>query len=242
MAKSIVRATREDFDIAGIDVQGLMMPDGRYKMSDADIARAALRPSRSVGDLRKAKTLELNGGNTSDLESVGDLLEVLKVKVEGYGKPLNASSIEFAAMYWATQSANSPTALALTVALSTESIQRRFDRAFNQKVTEAEYDASLALRFARLNARKGWTDVVKERMIQFGYYQDRSRVCDEFKSLTVRVNMVHFGRPHFNCDRDNMTAEQQQLIGAFELVAKRKAARYPSATPAEIVELALRAF
>jgi hypothetical protein len=236
MDNSIVRATRKDFDIAGIAITGLMMPDGEYRMSNTDAANAVDEGRRSMGNFLTStafKALQVNGS------TVG---KPLKVRVDGVLSTFNASSIELVALYWASFGSSNRKAFALTAALATESIQRRFDRAFEQKVTEAEYDAALALRLERLQARRTWTDVVKDRMIAMGYYQDSGRVRDEYKTLTVAANKALFNQPHFKCDRDNMTPEQQQLIGDFERAAQRKANKHPNATPQEIVEMVLQLF
>ena len=236
MATSIVRATRAKFDIAGIPVAGLMMPDGSYRMSNTDAANAIDENRRSMGNFFKSAPFKALQGSTSAMG------ETTKVRVDGELSTLNASPVEVVALYWASFGSSNHKAFALTAALAAETIQRRFDRAFGQHVTEAEYDASLRLRLERLNARRGWTDVVKDRMLELGYYNDSERVREEFRELTVTANMKLFNQPHFQCNRDQMTHEQQLLIGDFERAAERKARQYPNATPYQIVEMALMLF
>jgi hypothetical protein len=237
MANDIVRATRAEFDIAGIPVAGLMMPDGSYRMSDTDIAAAIDEAANSLSHIRRNKTFKALISEGSPLSQKPE-----KLSVQGNNAKLNCSTIEFAAAYWVLRSKDNNKAFALATALVTESIQRRFDRAFGQHVTEAEYDASLRLRLERLNARRGWTDVVKDRMLELGYYNDSERVREEFRELTVTANLKLFNQPHFQCNRDQMTHEQQLLIGDFERAAERKARQYPNATPYQIVEMALMLF
>lgn len=233
MATAILKATRAIVDIGGISVQGLMMPGVTYRMSDSDITSAIDEPRNSLLRARRSGQLE---------QPEGKDFGCYKVRIEGNNSRLNASSIDLAVAYWILKAPTNKKALALIGALAAEPIYRRFDRAFGIKVAEAQYDATLALKLQSLEARHAWTDVIRDRMIQHGYYNDKIRVQAEFKALTVAVNLALFMQPHFCCDRDNMTPEQMQLIGDFERAAKRKALQMPNASPAELVNAALLNF
>lgn len=249
MANSIIRATACEIDIAGISVTGLMLPNGEYRMSDADIARAVKEHLNAPARYRK---LIENNSSLPDayLESLKPLIDkgcftVQKVKFQqdsGRLSSANTSNIMFASAFWTYKSRMNDSAFALVSALATETIERRFDRAFNQKVSEAEYDARLALRLQRLEARRSWTDVIKERLEQQELYGNRVYASSVFKDLTVQVNLALFGQPHFRCDRDNMTIKQQNLVGSFETLCARKAEQFPSDTAEELVEKVLLCF
>ena len=137
---------------------------------------------------------------------------------------------------------NNERAWALTEALAGTSLDLVANDAFGRQYESGMARASIELRFNRVFARNLWTDTVRDRMIQLEYYWDKLRVCNEFKVLTIKVNMSLFNQPHFKCDRDNMGADQQQLISAFETVAARKAKQHPTATPEQIVDMALLLF
>lgn len=133
-------------------------------------------------------------------------------------------------------------AQALVYALTATSLDIIADDQFGRQYQAGKAAQMSTLRTERVLARFAWTDVVRGRMIQLGYYGDRFRVANEFKTLTVDVNIGLFNQRHFCCDRDTMTAKQQQVISAFELIAARQAEKFPMATPAEIVERSLLLF
>lgn len=236
MTKTIVRAKRTTVDIAGIEIQGLMLPDGDYRMSNTDAGKAISVGSRQLGNFRNSTAFKaLQDGGFQP----GEITEVRMPDGRAIAK---TSDLETIAAFWAYMSSSNSTAFALTVALATETITRRFDRAFDQQVTEEEYDAQLVLRFKRLDSRKLWTDVVRDRMVEHGYYQDRKRVSAEFRALTVKVNLALFDQPHFKCDRDTMNDNEQELIADFERACVRLSKKRPTALPAEIVDSALLLF
>ena len=98
------------------------------------------------------------------------------------------------------------------------------------------------LRDRRVRTRRDWTDVIRDRMIAQGYYNDRDRVTEEFRYLTIKVNQALFGQPHFNCDRDTMTKDQQETIEIFERVLVRHSNKFPDRTPEELIDGALALF
>jgi hypothetical protein len=129
-------------------------------------------------------------------------------------------------------------ASALMKALAHESVERRIDRAFGIQVEESERDRQLLDRLNRLQARRDWTDRIKEYQEREGYYMT-PKGKSEFKILTEQVNKQLFGRTHFHCDRDTMTPQQQRLIENFEITLTRQVAKYPSLAIADVVDKAL---
>jgi hypothetical protein len=132
-------------------------------------------------------------------------------------------------------------------ALVDESIERRFNIAFEQKVTEQEYNKKLAQRMERVMTRRSWTDQIKLRQEQQGYYRGEdgkvtAKAADEYRQLTTQVNLVLFGIPHFNCNRDLMSPEQQRTINIFEGLLTRWGEKYPAKTAAQLVNDCLEIF
>ena len=203
---TIIKAQRALVDIAGIEVFGYLLPDGTYKLAGRNVTDAIEEEHKTLS--RKLGVKSLKDLPNNDL-SLGQIKAIS-------GETFIPVSIEDAIEYWYLMAmTGNKKAAALLKALAIESIERRLDRVFNKEVSEKERDLKLAERFKRLEARKEWTDTVKEIQECRGYYNTR-KGTEEFKELTVLVNLKLFGTPHFKCNRDNMTPSQQKRITQFE--------------------------
>jgi hypothetical protein len=127
----------------------------------------------------------------------------------------------------------------LLLSLAEESIKRRFNHAFEVKCTEDEYNEKLKLRIKRLMARHDYTDVPLKRHVDLYGIKPESH---HYRDWTVMVNEYLFGVKHFNCNRDNMTPEQQELISDFERTAKRFASKNANFKPLELITKSLDTF
>jgi hypothetical protein len=97
----------------------------------------------------------------------------------------------------------------------------------------------LKIRIERIEARIVYTDVLMKRHIEL---YGTKPVAEDYKRWTVMVNKFLYGRPHFKCDRDNMTIEEQRIIIDFERTANRFAVKYPKITPLELIGKTLDTF
>ena len=201
-----IKAQREKIDIAGIEIFGYLLPDNTYALSGRNVTDAIEVQHKSLVEKFRVKSLKSLPHNDS---SLGEVRAVT-------GEKFIPVSIEDAVEYWYLMSMDgNKRAAALLRALAIESIERRFDRAFGKVVTEQERDLKLAERYRRLQTRRDWTDVIKDIQETQGYYKTKMG-NDEFREATVLVNRKLFGVDHFDCDRDNMTPEQQKIITQFE--------------------------
>jgi hypothetical protein len=213
-------------DLGFTKFDGLMLPNGEYAIAVPQIA--SLIQSIQNTASRDFKRL------------LGEDFSPSKQSIEGTKAQVNIVDLKiFTKILYAMAKQGNPIADSLVQALLEESFERRFDTAFNKKVSEAEYSERLAFRFKRLMARHAWTDVLRDRHIQcFGTKPSPN----QYKQWTIKANEVLFGRKHFNGDRDTMEMEEQRLVESFEYMAVRRSKQHPSAKPDDLLLLALDTF
>ena len=143
-----VRAVRAAVQIGSLTVDGFMLPDGNYRMSQTQAAECVGKPeinARRFLDSKAIKAL-LGQGYTPDTIEIESSSE----QVRGRGR-FNALPLEVVTAYWLTQlSEGNKQALSLVWAMLTESLERRFDAAFGVTRTEAERDELLSQRVQQL--------------------------------------------------------------------------------------------
>ena len=213
-------------DLGFTEIQGLMLPDGSYAVAISQLA----------------ELLSLFKGNASrDFKALlGKNFSLIKVKSEINSQPVNIVTISQATkIIYQMSLKGDKVARELMLALVDEGLDRRFSRAFGKRIDEDEYQQRLTLRMQRILARKLWTDILRDRSLDLYGVKPTSQ---QYKEWTVIVNNRLFNRDHFNCDRDNMSQEEQEYITLFEKMAERKAKLHGKATPDELVEMALAAF
>ena len=134
------KAIRATIQIGDLAVDGFMLPDGSYRMSQTQTAETVGRSediSRRFLRSRAIKAL-LGGSYTPDvLEAEG---------TEGRrGNPrFNALPLDVVSAFWLYEcSKGNKQALALCMALMTETLTRRFDTAFGVSRSEDEYNQLL---------------------------------------------------------------------------------------------------
>ena len=202
-----IKAERATIDIGGIPLNAYMLPGGEYRLAGRNVTDAIEKHDSSLREIMGVKSLKALPHADSSLS---------EVRAET-GEKFIPVAIEDAVAYWAIMaSKGNAKALAIVVALATESLERRADRAFNIKRTEQERDERLKLRINRISAFRGWTDCIKDWQEAKGIYgtPDGKK---QYADLVRLVNLRLFNQPHFNCDRDTMTIDQQLQIGAFEM-------------------------
>jgi hypothetical protein len=149
MTKSI-KATRASVQIGALEVDGFMLPDGSYRMSQAQVAQAVDKPP-----INALRFLESNALKSLLGEGYTDYTPI-QIEIEPeHGRRgqsrFNALPLEVATAYWINQCfQGNKQALALVMALATETLERRFDTAFGVTHTEQERNERLQERIRQL--------------------------------------------------------------------------------------------
>jgi hypothetical protein len=147
-----IKATRASVQIGALEVDGFMLPDGSYRMSQTQAAEAVGLSRRNVSDFLRSNAIKalLGEGYT------GTILEREEIEIEpepgkrGQSRFM-AMPLEIVSAYWQWQShRGNKKALALCIALMTETLERRFDTAFGVTRTEQERNERLQERLQQL--------------------------------------------------------------------------------------------
>ncbi len=142
------KATRATVTIGSLPIDGFMLPDGSYRVSQTQAAEAVGLTERNAREFLQSKALKsLMGEGYTDQKT-----EIEPDESQGRGGTrINAIPIEVVGKYWLWQaSKGNKKALALVDALMTETIERRFDVAFGVTRTEQERDDRLTNRIQQL--------------------------------------------------------------------------------------------
>lgn len=153
MSESI-KATRATIQLGSLTVDGFMLPDGSYRMSQTQVAEAVGLSRRNVSDFLRSNALKslLGEGYT------GTIFEREEIEIEpepgrrGQSRFLSVP-LEIVSAYWLWQAyRGNKTALTLCMALIIESLERRFDNAFGITRTEQERSDRLTQRIQQLES------------------------------------------------------------------------------------------
>ena len=142
-----IRATRASVQIGSQEIDGFMLPDGSYRMSQTQAAECVGKPEINARRFLTSKAIKalLGDGYTPDS------IEIESDKQLRGQSRFNALSLEVVTAYWFTQaSQRNKQALSLVWALLTESLERRFDNAFGVTRTETERQERLTSRVQQL--------------------------------------------------------------------------------------------
>lgn len=141
------KATRAEIQIGTLAIDGFQLPDGSYRMSLSQAADVIGLSARNAFDFLQSKAFKSLAGE-------GYTLSILEV--EASQTRFRALPLEVVSIYWAWQSyRGNKAALALTISLMTESLERRFDNAFGVSVSEVDYQQRLADRISQLEGDFG---------------------------------------------------------------------------------------
>ena len=137
-----VKATRATVHVGSFTIDGFMLPDGSYRMSQTQAAECVGKPeinARRFLDSKAIKAL-LGKGYTPDSVEIDSGVSQLR----GQSR-FNALPLDVVTAYWLNQAAqNNNQALSLVWALLTESLERRFDDAFGVVRSEQERNERLS--------------------------------------------------------------------------------------------------
>ena len=139
-----VKAARAIVQIGSFEVDGFMLPDGSYRMSLSQVAECVELAPRNAFDFLRSKAFKTLMGegftvSISEIESDED-------RARGQSR-IRALPLEIVSVYWSWQShKGNKTAFALVTALLTESLERRFDQAFDITRSEDERNQRISER------------------------------------------------------------------------------------------------
>jgi hypothetical protein len=162
----MTKATRTMIPIGPLEVEGFMLPDGSYRFSQASAAEAIGKSPVNALRFLGSNTLKaLLGDGYTDYTP--ESVEIETQPGQRGGSRINALPLEIVAAYWVHQcSQGNRQAVALVMAIATETLERRFDAAFQVDRTETERNDRLTQRLqtlerdlAALGDVYAWSDV-----------------------------------------------------------------------------------
>jgi hypothetical protein len=162
-----IKASYSTVQVGIIGVDGFQLPDGSYRMSQTQAAEAIGKPEINARRFLQSSDLKrlLGKGYTPDT------IEVNSTQLRGQTR-INALPLDVVTAYWLSQAAQgNKQALALVWALLTETLERRFDAAFQVDRTETERNDRLTQRLqtlerdlAALGDAYAWPDVQRDHI------------------------------------------------------------------------------
>jgi hypothetical protein len=200
-----VKAVRASVQIGSLTVDGFMLPDGSYRMSQTQAAECVGKPARSTFDFLKSKALKRllsEAGSAFDFLSDSTVTAIsadaypleqfsVDIGIEGYQGQTRIKGVPLGIviLYWHWESfRGNKQAFFLVTGLATETLERRFDAAFGVTRTESERDELLSQRIQELEAdfeKAFWVD--DEARIERDHYARllREHGIDPWKILDM---------------------------------------------------------
>ena len=150
-----VKAQRAIVRIGDLEVEGFMLPDGSYRMSQAQSAEAIEEsPVYALRFLRSKDSKALLGEAYTDYTP--ESVEVEPEPGRRGQTRINALLLDVVTAYWLTRAyKGNKKAFILSWALLTETLERRFDSAFNVDRSEADYNQRITERMEQLEQTCG---------------------------------------------------------------------------------------
>lgn len=132
------KAKRADIPLGDRIIEGFMLPDGTYRMSVTQAATCVGLTQQNATDFLRSKAIKrLLGEDYTPRKN--EQIEIESVGQNRGSSRINPLSLDEVSAYWLWQTyrANKQ-ALALCMALITESLERRFDAAFSVERSESD--------------------------------------------------------------------------------------------------------
>ncbi|BAU14290.1 hypothetical protein LEP3755_48360 [Leptolyngbya sp. NIES-3755] len=144
MSESTSRATRATVMIGNLSIDGFMLPDGTYRMSQAQAAAAIDEaPVYALRFLQSKDSKALLGEAYTDYTP--ESVEVESDPGKRGQTRINALPIQVVTAYWLTRAfKGNKKAFVMSWALLTESLERRFDTAFGVNRTDDDFNQRLS--------------------------------------------------------------------------------------------------
>ncbi|OIP78446.1 MAG: hypothetical protein AUK48_01670 [Oscillatoriales cyanobacterium CG2_30_44_21] len=168
----LIKATRATVAIGSLSVNGYMLPDSSYRMSQTQAAETVGKEEFNARDFLASKTFkQLSSEGYTD----GKFIEIESEpnQIRGQSR-FRALPLEVVVIYWVYQCyRGNKQAFSLLIALATESLERRFDDAFSVVRTEQERNDATTARIKSLesdlaNLGEGFAiDADKDREIAY---------------------------------------------------------------------------
>ena len=136
-----IKATRATVTLGSLTVDGFMLPDGSYRMSQTQAAECIEEDAVYARNFLTSKALKA-------LRDKGYTPETFEVDPIGQSRGqtrIRGWTLDIVYAYWVYRChKGSPKAFALVMALGTETLERRFDRAFGVARSEDDWDKRLS--------------------------------------------------------------------------------------------------
>jgi hypothetical protein len=143
------KATRQIIKIGNLEVEGFMLPDGSYRMSQTQAAE-------SIGEEEVYARNFLTAKGVKQLLGLSYTPETFEIEATEQARGqtrIQGWTLEMIYTYWVYRcSKGNKAAFVAVIALGTESLERRFDDAFGVTRTEADYNQRLIMRTQELEA------------------------------------------------------------------------------------------
>lgn len=183
------KATRTKIQIGDIEVDGFMLPNGNYRMSQTQAAECVQKDERNARDFLRSKAIKtlLGQGYTP---AKNEAIEVDSTEQLRGQTRINPLTLDEVSAYWLWQSyRGNKRALALCMALMTETLQRRFDNAFGVARSEGEYERQLARKLQQLETS------LEQLGEAYAIEDDIRQERDRFERLLRENNIDPYGLP-----------------------------------------------
>lgn len=136
------RATRATVTLGTLTIDAFMLPDGSYRMSQTQTAECVGLSERNAREFLQSKALKslLGEGYTPAISEI----EPDPDQARGSSR-IRSLSLEVVSAYWMWQTfRGNKQALALCMALISETLERRFDAAFGVTRSEDDFNQRLS--------------------------------------------------------------------------------------------------
>ncbi|MEG4838312.1 hypothetical protein [Microcoleus sp. B9-D4] len=178
-------AERATIYLGSIPLEVFMLPDGRYVLSQTQVAEAVGKTEVSFRDFVTSKSPEA-------LPYKG--FRPAKLSIKGNNIKINTIPIDVASAYWTKEAiVGNVTAARLLGACTAESIERRADSAFGVQRAEEERQEFIKQRMASKQVRRQLTDAIKAYIDRHPELSDNNRKW-LYVNASQRVTLVVFGR------------------------------------------------
>jgi len=137
-----VKATRATVILGSLTIDGFMLPDGAYRMSQTQAAECIGKPEINARRFLGSKTIKALLGKDYTPDTVE--IESESSQLRGQSR-FNALPLSVVTAYWFNQAIQgNQQASALVWAMLTETLERRFDSAFGVTRAEDDWDKRLS--------------------------------------------------------------------------------------------------
>jgi hypothetical protein len=221
-----IKAIRAIITLGDIHIDGYQLPDGNYKVSTQTFKDTL---NSLIGDSTGKKYLK------PILEASKSIVQ--NVKIDGYNRPITMYGLDtFSEVVAAYAQLGNQKAIAILVACMSESLERRFDNAFDIIRSEQERNERFIMRRDGIVSRNFWTDcidawmlehpeLVSENYKRFIYINVSDMVNKAVLGTTAKKFRESLELPEEIPTRDYLTTEQLKQIDTIEKAAGMRVKR-----------------